>query len=62
MTGRIKEIRDKEESKFSVSLTCKRTELESHKDYVIENKVYHPEDLVNPTFKVDNQAQSQSRY
>lgn len=56
VTGRIKEIRDKEEAKFSVSLTCKRTDLESHKEYLNEPEKYYPEDLINPTFKVDSLA------
>lgn len=34
ITGRIHEIKDKEEAKFGVNLNCKRKDLESHKNYV----------------------------
>ena len=50
--GRIEEIFEKEEMKFGVSLNCKRKDLESHKNYVDQGEQYHPDDLINQTFKV----------
>ena len=51
--GRIEEIFEKEESKFGVSLNCKRKDLESHEAYVVKEPgiVYQKEDLINHIFK-----------
>jgi hypothetical protein len=34
ITGRVHEIKDKEEEKFGVVLNCKKKDLESHKAYI----------------------------
>jgi len=57
VTGRIEEIRDKEEAKFSVSLNCKRKDLEWHTNYAPKDIINIPqEDLINPTFKNDGKS------
>lgn len=63
ITGRIDEIRDKDESKFSVSLNCKRKDLETHENYAPKEMLQSipKEDLINPTFYVDNKSHHQSR-
>lgn len=39
LEGRIHEIRDKDESKFSVTLNCKRQDLERHHNYIPEELI-----------------------
>lgn len=58
ITGRIDEIRDKEENMFSVSLNCKRSDLESHRNYIRPGVQYDEEDLVNQAFKVEKEAKT----
>jgi len=59
VTGRINKINDSEESKFSVSLNCKRRDLESHNNYIPQGLInVRKEDLINPTFKVDKEGAS----
>jgi transcription elongation factor SPT6 len=56
ITGRIDEVRDKEESKFGVSLTCRKIDLENHSSFLPEGVVCQPEDLINQAFKVDKEG------
>lgn len=57
ITGRIHEIKDKEEAKFGVVLNCKKKDLETHKNYVDSNKINVPqEDLINQAFQVDKKV------
>lgn len=56
ITGRIDEIRDKEENMFSVSLNCKRSDLESHRNYIRQGMQCDEEDLINQAFKVEKEA------
>ena len=56
ITGRIDEVRDKEESKFGVSLTCRKIDLENHSSFLPEGVVCQPEDLINQAYKVDKEG------
>ena len=62
VTGRVHEIKDKEEAKFGVVLNCKKKDLECHNNYV-DNKIKYPEeDLRNTAFAVERKPLQQGRY
>jgi transcriptional accessory protein Tex/SPT6 len=55
ITGRIHEIKDKDENRFGVSLNCKKKDLEKHTNYVDPKEVF-PDDLINIAFQTDRRV------
>lgn len=61
VSGRIHEIKNLEESKFSVYLNCKKKDLETHDAYVDKSEI-HLEDLVNHAFAPDKKLIQNARF
>jgi len=64
LSGRINKIETDKEKGFSVVLKCKKSDLESHKDFLDERmpKDIPEEDLKNANFQIDKRNEAQSKY
>lgn len=62
ITGRIDKINCETEQKLSVTLKCRRPDLENHDMFVDKSMKVHKDDLVNQNFKIENRDKIQSKY